>query len=190
MTAAKRTTAKSERTRRAIERAAKELFAVEGFERTTVRAIARAASIDAAMIIRYYGSKEALFAKVAEPDLRLPDLTALGRDAIGLTLVRHFLDLWEGGAEESGLPILLRSAASNAASAAQLRDIFAGQVVPAITELGDPQTAAQRAGLVSSQLLGLALTRYLLQLPAVAAMPRDVIEREIGATIQRYATGS
>ena len=190
MLKATRSTPKSERTRRAIEAAAKELFAARGFDGATVREIAGAASIDPAMIMRYYGSKEALFAKVAEPDLRLPDLASIARDSIGRTIVHHFLDLWERNADRSGLPILLRSAASNEASAQKLREVFMAQVVPALAPLGDPETASDRAGLVSSQILGLAFARYVLKLPPVAAMPAETIEREIGATVQRYATGS
>ncbi|MFZ1103905.1 MAG: helix-turn-helix domain-containing protein, partial [Hyphomicrobiaceae bacterium] len=67
-------TPKSERTRAAILTAARELFAAHGYERTTVRDIAARASIDAAMVMRYFGSKDALFARAADFDLRLPSL--------------------------------------------------------------------------------------------------------------------
>lgn len=178
-------TAKSQRTRAAIEAAARRLFALQGYERTTVREIAAAAEIDPALVIRYFGSKDELFSTVAEPDLRLPDLGQVAARRIGETLVGHFLDLWEGG---SGMPVLLRSAASNEAAAARLKQIFASQVFPAIAAAGPSETAPQRAGLVATQLLGLAMTRYILKLPPVVAMDRDTIVREVGATIQRYAT--
>ena len=63
------------------------------------------------------------------------------------------------------------------------------KVFPAIARVGPPETAVVRAGLVASQLLGLAMARYVLRLPPVVAMPADVIIRSIGDTIQRYATG-
>lgn len=178
-------TAKSERTRAAIEVAARRLFALQGYERTTVREIAAAAEIDPALVIRYFGSKDELFSAVAEPNLRLPDLSQVPVKRIGETLVGHFLDLWEGG---SGMPVLLRSAASNEAAAERLKLIFASQVFPVIASAGRPETAPQRAGLVGAQLLGLAMTRYILKLPPVVAMERDFIVREVGKTIQRYAT--
>ena len=176
---------KSERTRAAIEDAARRLFAQQGYDRTTIREIAAAAQIDPALVIRYFGSKDELFSTVAEPDLRLPDLAGVEPGRIGEILVGHFLDLWEGG---SGMPILLRSAASNESAANGLKQIFASQVFPAIAVAGAPETAAHRAGLVASQLLGLALTRYILKLPPAVAMDRDFIVREVGSTIQRYAT--
>ena len=174
---------KSDRTRSAIEEAARRLFAQHGYERTTIREIASTAQIDPAMVIRYFGSKDELFSIVAEPDLRLPNLKELDEDRIGETLVSHFLELWEGS---SGLPVLLRSAASNEAAAERLKQAMAGQVLPAIAAVGKPETAPHRAGLVASQLLGMALTRYVLKLPPVVAMDRNDIIRDVGATIQRY----
>lgn len=190
MTSDRRSTPKSLKTREAIETAARDLFSINGFDRTTVRDIAARARIDPSMIIRYFGSKDALFARVAMPDLQLPDLTTADPQAIGETLVRHFIELWEGETAGGGLPILLRSAASNPEAAERLAEIFRAQVFPAVACLGAPETAQVRAGLVASQLLGLALTRYVLCLPPVVGLPRDVIVRAVGDTIQRYATGA
>jgi AcrR family transcriptional regulator len=181
-----RTTPKSIRTRLAIEAAARELFAANGFERTTMREIGARAGIDASMIIRYFGSKDALFASVSMPDLRLPDLSQVASGAVGESLVRHFLDIWEGEQAGGGLPILLRSAASNEAAAAKLRQIFSEQVFPAVARAGSPATAPTRAGLVASQLLGLALCRYILKIPPLVEMSSATIVREVGATVQRY----
>jgi AcrR family transcriptional regulator len=189
MAAAPRTTPKSIRTRQAIAAAARELFAANGFERTTVREIGARAGIDPSMIIRYFGSKEALFTSVSEPDLRLPDLSGIAAEAVGESLVRHFLELWEGEQAGGGLPILLRSAASNEEAAAKLRSVFREQVFPAVARAGNPATAQARAGLVASQLLGLALCRYILKLPPLVEMPHATIVREVGAAVQRHATG-
>lgn len=181
-------TPKATRTRQAIEIAARDLFAANGFERTTVRDIGARAGIDPAMVIRYFGSKDALFTVVAMPNLKLPDLSRVPPESVGETLVRHFLAQWEAE-EGGGMPVLLRSAASNDEAAARLREIFLTQVFPAIAAAGPPETAPQRAGLVASQLLGLALTRYVVKVPPVVALPLETIVREVGATIQRYATG-
>ena len=185
-----RSTPKSRRTREAIEAAARDLFAELGFERTTVRDIGAQAGIDPSMVIRYFGGKDALFARVAVPDLQLPDLSDVDPATIGETLVRHFLDQWEGEAAGGGMPILLRSSASNEEAANRLRGIFIAQVFPAIARAGPPETAAFRAGLVASQLLGLALTRYVLRLPPVVAMAPEDIVRFVGETVQRYATAT
>jgi AcrR family transcriptional regulator len=180
---------KSDRTRAAILAAAQKLFAGQGYERTTVRDIAAIAEIDPALVIRYFGSKDELFARVAVFDLKLPDLSKVDRSKIGEMLVRHFLSLWEGDNTNGGFPIMLRSAASNQFAADKLRQVFAGQVMPALARVGDPSDAKERAGLVSSQLLGLALCRYVLKFPPVVSLSQERIIRDVGRTMQRYATG-
>jgi AcrR family transcriptional regulator len=189
MAETRRSTPKSLRTREAITNAARELFAINGFERTTVRDIGARAGIDPSMIIRYFGSKDALFTQVAEPDLHLSDLGEVDSDKVGEAMVRHFLKQWDGDQAGCGMQVLLRSAASNEEAAERLRTIFREQVFPQIARAGPAETAVVRAGLVASQLLGLAMARYVLRLPPVVAMSDDEIIRHIGETIQRYATG-
>ena len=177
---------KSDRTRASIIAAARQLFEAQGFDNTTVRQIAAASNTDASLVIRYFKNKDELFSRVAEPELRLPDLS--GVDRLGERLVAHFLDLWEGEKAGTGMAILLRSAASNDYAADRLRRVFVEQVLPVITAAGPQHNAMFRAGLVSSQLLGFALTRYILKLPPVVAMGRQFIIETVGETIQRYAT--
>jgi AcrR family transcriptional regulator len=176
----------SEATSSAILAAARERFAADGYERATIRAIAAQAGIDPAMVMRYFGSKEGLFAAAAQFDLRLPDLNALPPDAIGEALVAHFLVIWE---ESETFFALLRAAATNAAAAEKMQGIFQSQVMPAIAALpGGPASARLRAGLVSSQLLGLALCRYVLKLPPVVALDRAALIKHVGPVVQRYLT--
>ena len=139
--------------------------------------------------MRYFGSKEELFARAARFDLKLPDLSKADRSKIGEMLVRHFLSLWEGENANGGLTVLCRSAASNKFAANKLREIFCGQVLPAIAKIGGQTGAAERAGLDRLQLLGLAFCRYVVKFPPVVGLSQEQIIREIGHTIQRYATG-
>ena len=177
---------RSDATKSAILAAARERFAAEGYERATIRAIANAADIDPAMVMRYFGSKERLFAAAAEFDLRLPDLGGIRRRDVGAVLVGHFLDRWEG---DDILLALLRAAASQEAAAARMQEVFAEQVTPLVVELcPDPSDAPRRAGLVATQMIGLATCRYLLRLPPVVALTRAEITAWLGPTVQRYVT--
>ena len=182
-------TAKSQRTKAAILKAAQQLFADPGYERATVRDIAARAAIDPAMVIRYFGSKEALFAQATAFDLKLPNLGAIAKPDIGRTLVGHFLDVWEGSPSNSSLISLLRAAASNEDAAGAVRAIFGGQVVPMLAQLVPPAELPLRAGLVATQIMGLAVTRYILKVPPVVAMDRAEIVRLLGPTMQRYVVG-
>ncbi|MFG3299781.1 TetR family transcriptional regulator [Micromonospora chersina] len=178
---------RSDATRAAILRAARERFAADGYERATIRAIAADARIDPSMVMRYYGSKEGLFAAAAEFDLRLPDLTAVPPDRLGETLVRHFLRRWEG---DETLAALLRAASTNPGAAERMRHLFADQLAAAVAGFGtDPASTARRAGLVASQTLGLAFTRYIVRLPPVVEMAPEDLVAWVAPTLQRYLTG-
>ena len=180
-------TRKSDRTRAAILDAAQQLFAKYGHDRTTVRDIAAKASIDPALVIRYFGSKDELFVRAATFDLRLPDLGKIKRSQIGETLIRRFLEVGEGF---SGMTVLLRSAASNEYAAGRVRELFATQILPAFERVGSRASAGERAGLVASQLIGLALCRYILRISPVTEMSPEDIVKHVGPTIQRYAIGT
>jgi AcrR family transcriptional regulator len=181
---------RSEQTRAAILAAARRRFAADGFERTTIRAVAADAGIDPSMVMRYYGSKDGLFAAAADLDLRLPDLAGVPRDKLGETLVRHWLALWEGGEDDELLIVLLRSAVTNPTAAEHLRTVFGAQVATTVAAIvDDPGETAARAGLVATQMLGLALCRHLVRLPPVVALDAETLTAGVGPTIQRYLTG-
>jgi AcrR family transcriptional regulator len=177
---------KSDRTCAAIADAAGRLFAANGYDRTTVRDIAAAADIDPALVIRYFGSKDQLFAEVATFDLKLPDLAGIPPERRGEALVRHYVSVWEGETGTEGLPILLRSAASNDLAAEQMREIFRAQVLPVIARVTGDAKAPGVAALIASQLLGMGLCRYILKFPPLVAMPRETLIAEIGRAIQGY----
>lgn len=181
---------KSDGSRKAILEAAQFLFAQRGYDAATIRDVAAAAGIDPAMVIRYFGSKDNLFARAAAIDLKLPLLDKVPRAEIGERLVRHFLSIWEGPQADTSMAVLLRSAASNELSADKMREMFAAQVLPAIGRVGRRASAGRRAGLVASQLLGLALCRYILKIRPVTEMPLEELVKEVGPTIQRYALGA
>ncbi|MEV0276498.1 TetR family transcriptional regulator [Streptomyces sp. NPDC050610] len=162
---------RSDGTRAAILAAARYRFAEHGYERTTIRAVAADAGIDPAMVMRYYGSKDRLFDAALAIDLRLPDLRDVPRADIPGRLVRHFLARWEGEPTDDALLLLLRCAVTNERAAERVRGLLTEQVAPALGAFADER----RIGLLCSQLLGLALTRYLLRVPAVADLTADEV---------------
>ncbi|MGH3648749.1 MAG: TetR family transcriptional regulator [Micromonosporaceae bacterium] len=181
------TVRRSDATRADILRAARARFSRHGYQGATIRKIAADAGIDPAMVMRYYGNKADLFAAALDADLRLPDLTAVPRSRLGETLVRHFLHRWEGDPDDDVLLMLLRSAAVDDAAAERMREMFRRQLLPALLPvLDDPGEAPRRAGLIASQMLGLALCRHLLRLPPVATATPEQLVATVGGTIQRY----
>jgi AcrR family transcriptional regulator len=175
---------KADQTKAVILAAARERFAETGYEGTTIRGVAAAANIDPSMVMRYFGNKDLLFAAAAEFDLQFPDLSEVDPDGLGRALVSHFLSRWE---DDGALVVLLRSSTTNAEAAQRMTDIFAAQLLPAIGKFV-PDDAPRRAGLIATQVLGMALCRFVLRLPPVVALTRDELVEWLGPTLQRYAT--
>ncbi len=172
----------SEETKAVILAAARERFATTGYQAATIRAIAADAHIDPSMVMRYFGNKDQLFAAAAEFDLRFPDLSDIPRAELGAALVAHFLDRWT---QDDGLIVLLRSSTTNAEAAQRMQAIFAEQLGPAIARL-NPTDPARCAGLIATQVLGMAMCRFVLKLPPIVAMSDGDLVHWLAPTLQRY----
>jgi AcrR family transcriptional regulator len=160
----------SPRTRNAVQTradilvAARARFGSDGYERTTLRAVAADVGIDPALVIRYFGSKQDLFAEAAEFTLELPDLSAIPPEDVADALLPSFFAVWE---DDPTFVALLRAAMTSPTAADTMRRIFATQVAPKLAAV-TPDHPAQRAGLMGAFVVGLATTRYVLANPAVA----------------------
>ncbi len=87
--------------------------------------------------------------------------------------------------------ILLRTGVTNEGAAERMRTILATQLAPVAAKLcDDPSQAPVRAGLAATQVLGMALCRYVLRFPPVVAMTREEIVAWLGPTVQRYITAT
>ena len=177
---------RSQPTRDRILEAARRLFALEGYDRTTIRTVAAAAEINPSLVVRYYGSKEQLFAAAASFELEIPDLSQVPRAELGRTLVRHFIRRWDERGED--LPALLRVAVTHEQARQRLTELFRDQVAPALAKVCGPEQLMQRAALVATQTMGLALTRYVLRFPPIVEVPNALLEKHLGATLQAYLT--
>lgn len=169
-------------TREALLVAARRRFGAEGYERTTIRAVAGDVGVDAALVIRYFGSKEGLFSRAADLDLGLPDLTGVRAGDLSRVLVDRFFAVWE---DDGTFLALLRAAVTSEVAAAAMREVFAGQVAPALAAVTDDR-AAERAALVGATVLGFAVGRYVLQLPPLVALDREQAQAWLGPTLRHY----
>jgi AcrR family transcriptional regulator len=178
---------RSQATRRAILEAARAIFATRGYERTTIRAVAAQVDIDPSMVMRYFESKAGLFAAAASVNLEPPDLGSVPARRRGELLVRHFVDRWESNPNGDTLVLLLRTAVTDDAVAAQLQANISKLIAAPVAALG-VKDADRRTALIATQLLGLAVVRYMLRQEPLASVPVDEIVADIAPTIQRYLT--
>ncbi len=179
-------------TRSSILAAARAGFALSGYDGASTRAIAAAAGVDAALIHHYFGSKQRLFVAAMEipfdPDAVRREVVGGPRDTVGERIVRFFLDLWEEPVRRQILLGMVRSAMTDPEAAAMVRRlVIEGTVLPLVAETGVTQSA-MRATLVGSQLMGLALIRYVLCVEPLAGSPVETVVAAVGPTIQRYVT--
>jgi len=175
---------KSDIARGRILAAARRIFAAEGYQGGTIRSIATEASINPSMVIRYFGSKEGLFAAVADLDFRAAQLVHVPFAELGEGLVRHVLHLWEDPNDGAALSALMRASISSEIGRERVVAQFSAQVAALFVSIG--ANAMSAAPFVATQLIGLAMARYILRIPAVTALPTDEIVKRIGKTVQRY----
>lgn len=165
------------RTEAAILDGARELFAEVGFERTTIRGVAARAGIDPALVMQYYGSKEGLFAAAARWSSDHETVMAASREELAGAALADMLAKFEDAGDREAAVALMRNCLTHPAAAAVMRDQVMCQRTAAVAHtLGGPD-ADLRAGLIGACMMGLAMSRYLLELPAVAAADREDLIR-------------
>ena len=180
-------------TREAILDAARRAFAEQGYQHATIRGVADLAGVDPALVHHYFGTKQGLFvAAVQLPVNPVEQLTAvLAEDPgqAGERMVEVFLSIWDHAADQSPLLALVRSAVGDEHAAAMLREFITEEVLgPIAHRLGSPD-ARLRATLVGSQIIGLAMARYIVRVEPLASAPAAQVAAAIGPTLQRYLTG-
>lgn len=180
-------------TRERILGSARELFARNGIDRTSVRAVAAAAGVDAALVHHYFGTKQQLFAAAIQlpmdPMTVLKPIRETPVEELGLRLPSLLLPIWDSELG-AGLIATLRSLISGAeVSLARsfLQEVIVAEVGPRIDNPAG--TGAIRVQFVASQLMGVVMARYIVKLEPFASLPADRIAATIAPNLQRYLTG-
>ncbi|MER8068416.1 TetR family transcriptional regulator [Streptomyces sp. NPDC094034] len=178
--------------RQKILDAARAEFAERGYDKTSIRGIAKAAGVDAALVHHYFGTKDEVFAAAIEvsfePALVLPTLLNGGTDGIGERLARFFLGVWENPVTRAPLLAIIRSALTHEAAAKVLRTFVLRRLLERIAEELDVPDPTFRAELAASHMIGIALLRYVIKAEPLASADTEEIIAMVAPTIQRYLT--
>ena len=167
--------------RDAILDAARGLFAARGYDGATVRAIAAQAGVDPGLVMHFFGTKEGVFAAAMDlpylPSQAIPEVIAAGPpDQAGERAARFFVDTWDAASARSPLLAMIRSAATSEQAAGLLRGFLEREVVSALAGAIGGRDAPLRASLAASQMVGLAMARYVVGLePLASASPDEVV---------------
>lgn len=178
---------RAERRRRSeasILRAARELLAERGFERTTIRGVAERAGVDPALVMQHFGTKDGLFAAAATWSVPIHGLLAAGREDLPRAAIEHVLDAFDDPGLRGTAEAVLRSCLTHPAAGAIVREQVLGSAQTAVaTTIGGPD-AELRAALLNACTLGLSIARYLLAVPALADVGRADLDRVLGPALQ------
>jgi AcrR family transcriptional regulator len=179
-------------TRDALLAAARAEFADRGFDGATVRVIADRAGVDPAMVNHWFGGKEALFTAAMDlpidPKALVADLVPGDPEHLGERIVGRFLTIWDHTGGGRRLAALVRSVATHEIAARMIRQ-FVGMFVRRVVSSVAPDRIELRTALCASQLVGLGMVRYVLELEPLASADHPTVVAAIAPTLQRYLTG-
>jgi AcrR family transcriptional regulator len=181
-------------TRDRILDAAREEFSARGYEKTSVRGIAKSAGVDSALVHHYFGTKEQVFEAAVEvafaPVLTARDTVLDGPlDEVGERMTRMIIGLWESPVTRAPLLAIVRSAVNNEIAAGVFRRLIASQLLRRIAgQLGVPD-AELRAELAAAQLVGIAMIRYVIKVEPLASADAEQIIGRVAPVVQGHLTG-
>ncbi|GAA4119210.1 TetR family transcriptional regulator [Knoellia locipacati] len=188
-----------EDTRAAIVTAARTEFAQRGYDGTSLRGVAREAGVDPKLVHHYFDGKSELFVEVmafpANPAVLVEQIAAAPRDALGETLARVFLAVWDGPEGRERFAAMFAAAAAHEEHARMVREFVGREVLHRVVESmhADPDVGPRqkealevRVALGAAQLIGMGLLRYVVKVPAVADASVDELVAILGPTLQHH----
>ncbi|MEV0646922.1 TetR family transcriptional regulator [Phytomonospora sp. NPDC050363] len=180
-------------TREAILEAATDAFLDRGYDGATMRGIARAAEVDPALVVHFFGSKDGLFKAVLEtganPLRQIAKFVDAPDDELGARLIRHYLDAWESPETSARMSAVLRAAATSEAAAEVLKSFVTDALLTPLTGRVNAGEAPLRASLCGAHLAGISLTRYILKTEPIASLDAERLAAVVGPCLQHYLAG-
>jgi AcrR family transcriptional regulator len=172
---------------------ARELFARNGIGNTSIRSIAAAAGVDSALVHHYFGTKEQLFAAAVhipiDPMQVIGPMREVPIEDLGLTLPSLLLPLWDSEIGSGFIATLRSMLAGDDVSLIRsfLQDVITVEVGSRVDD--PPGSGPIRVQFVASQLVGVVMARYILELEPFKSLPVQQIAETIAPNLQRYLTG-
>jgi AcrR family transcriptional regulator len=180
-------------TREAILAAARRQFGAQGFQRTSLRSIAAEAGVDARLVVHFFGSKQALFLSVVDlpfdPDLVIPRLIGDGGPGVGRRLAEFLSTMLEAPETRSVMIGIIRAAASEETAAALWRDVVTERMLLPLAARVTRDRPGLRAGLVASQIVGVAMARHVVAVAPLAQADRATLVEALAPVFEHYLVG-
>lgn len=169
-------------TRGDILAAAAAVFTRDGYERGSVRGVAREAGVDPALVRHYFSSKQELFVEAMRPQFDLREhakrLAAGDPELVGFRVMTFFVEAWADPVVGPRVISLMRAALEHREVSDFVRGLIVERVIQTVcAEVGapDPQQAAVTA---ASQVFGLAMVRHVARMePLASESPESLVAR-------------
>ncbi|MET4433308.1 MULTISPECIES: TetR family transcriptional regulator [unclassified Mycolicibacterium] len=180
-------------TRDRILSSARELFARNGIDKTSIRSIASSAGVDAALVHHYFGTKQQLFAAAIhipiDPMQVIGPMRETPVDELGLKLPSLLLPLWDSELGSGFIATLRSLLAGNDVSLVRsfLQEVISVEVGRRVDS--PPGSGRIRVQFVASQLVGVVMARYILELEPFKSLPVQQVAETIAPNLQHYLTG-
>ena len=170
--------------------AARRLFAKNGYAQTSIRAIAAEADVNHALVVTYFGGKEALFME-AVGRFQIPQNALQGSvDGMGARIARGYMERWENMADDDPWLALVRSSFSHEGSYRLLRsELEVQQTVPLREALGSTGEGPLRSAMVECLIAGMIMTRYIYRLEPARSLPAPAFETAFANSLQHAISG-
>ncbi|MBO2451505.1 TetR family transcriptional regulator [Actinomadura barringtoniae] len=168
--------------------AARELFAEKGYDGASLRAIARAADVDPALVHHYFGNKEGVFVAAmrfpVEPSELLPMILETPKAELGEAMVRTFLFVWDDPERRAPILAMLRSAMTNERAAVMMREFVTSALLARAAGLRDiPLIRVQAA---AGQLIGVMILRHVLKVEPISSATTEELVGLIAPAVQGH----
>ncbi|WP_185069306.1 TetR/AcrR family transcriptional regulator [Nonomuraea jabiensis] len=178
-------------TRGEILAAARKVFAEKGFDKATVRGIAREANVDPALVHHYFETKEGMFAAAMRlpfsPENLVKVLVEGPREEVGERLVRMLLQVTANPETREPMLALIRSAMTNEQAVTMVREFFTNALLFQVADR--MQVPHLRIEAAFAQMYGIVMARYVIRLEPLASAGHEELVEVLAPTIQRYFTG-
>lgn len=170
--------------------AARTEFAERGYDKTSMRGVAKAAGVDPALVHHYFGTKDDVFTAAIEmsfePALVLPAILSGPGDDLGERLARYFIGVWENPATRKPLLAIIRSALTHETAASLLRGFVLSRLLERVAAELDVPDPTFRAELAAGHMIGIAMLRYVVKAEPLASADPETIIAMVAPTLQRY----
>ncbi|MFE3027391.1 TetR/AcrR family transcriptional regulator [Nocardia tengchongensis] len=174
--------------------AARKSFAERGYNATSLRSVAQAADVDPTLVNYYFSNKTGLLKAALEPPAAFGEAIAeaarVPLEERGRAFLEAALRMWEDPATAEVLRSIILAASHEPVAMERLRSVFSALVLQVVSASLPHDEAELRADLVSTQIVGLAMTRYVWAINRIADIPAEQVIRLIAPTVQHYLTGA